>query len=622
MTWQAALRGTLMSYREALGCFWPCLAVFISNRLLTTAILSPAAGVLLSLGLGSSGRLALTDQEIASFLFTPTGLAIGLFAACLALISAILDVAALTGFFRSRSSSAGDAIHDLLHLLFRRPADLLAFAANLLFRLLALAAPFLLIAAAIVVYSLRDHDINYYLTYWPPEFVLAIAVLAILTLGLAALLAHRLSGWALLIPLLIFTTTSPAQTFSASAQALSGHRREIIYSLITWLAARVFLGIVATALAGTLINVAPTILGTNLKTLALAVTGIFVLWLVASIFIAAISNGALAHILNGYYEHMFQPKPAKPRKRQPRSATGRPMVKVALGLALLTGIGSGLYLATTTLDRVTAVRTVEIIAHRGSAAVRPENTMAAVTKAIEDQADWIEIDVQETGDGEVVVAHDSDFMKVAGRDLKIWDATMQDLAGFDVGSWFDPDYADERTPTLRDVLLAAKGRSKVLIELKYYGHDKQLEKRVASIVDDAGMAADIAIMSLKYAAVEKMQALRPTWRYGVLAARAIGNISALPADFLALNTGQITSRLIRRAHVEGKQVYAWTVDDPLIMSRLISMGVDGLITNEPEIARQAMQTRNKLSTYERLLLWLASRFNLGSYQLTASGADA
>ena len=62
------------------------------------------------------------------------------------------------------------------------------------------------------------------------------------------------------------------------------------------------------------------------------------------------------------------------------------------------------------------------MAHRGASSLAPENTLAAVKQAIEDSSDWVEIDVQETADGEVVVMHDSDFMKQAGVDLKIWNA--------------------------------------------------------------------------------------------------------------------------------------------------------------------------------------------------------
>ena len=74
-----------------------------------------------------------------------------------------------------------------------------------------------------------------------------------------------------------------------------------------------------------------------------------------------------------------------------------------------------------------------LIAHRGASAHAPENTIASFQRAIDDGADWIELDVQEDAEGTVIVAHDSDFMKVAGNPLKVWDATAADLGGDEVG---------------------------------------------------------------------------------------------------------------------------------------------------------------------------------------------
>ena len=72
----------------------------------------------------------------------------------------------------------------------------------------------------------------------------------------------------------------------------------------------------------------------------------------------------------------------------------------------------------------------------------------------------------------------------------------------------------------------------------------------------------------------------------------------------------------------GKQLYVWTVDDPVTMSRMISMGVDGLITNQPALARQVIDQRNALSAPERLLLWVADSFGIGSFRLVANERDA
>ena len=297
----------------------------------------------------------------------------------------------------------------------------------------------------------------------------------------------------------------------------------------------------------------------------------------------------------------------RPRGQPRRAGPCRSSVLLA-GLAAI--VVAGLVGGGRALEGIHTSDRVEVIAHRGAAAARPENTMAAFERGIEDGADWIEIDVQETADGEVVVFHDSDFMRLAHVDRKIWEVTAAELRGIDLGSWFDPAYAGERAPTLRDVLAAARGRAKVVIELKYYGHDQDLEARVAAQVDEFGMAEQVALMSLSYPAIQKARAMRPDLRNGVLAATAVGDLAGLETDFLAVNLGLATPKLIRSAHAAGKDVYVWTVNDPLTMSRLISQGIDGLITDEPALARKVLADRAALGTPERLLLWLLDRFGL------------
>jgi glycerophosphoryl diester phosphodiesterase len=223
----------------------------------------------------------------------------------------------------------------------------------------------------------------------------------------------------------------------------------------------------------------------------------------------------------------------------------------------------------------------------------------------------VELDVQESADGEVIVMHDSDYMKIAGVDLKAWDATTDVLADIDIGSWFDPQYAAERTPLLRDVLeLAKDSGTGVLIELKYYGHDEMLEQRVADVVEETGMTEQIRAMSLKYDAVRKMKAIRPDWMVGLLATATLGDLPALEADFLAVNMARASLGLIRGARAAGKEVYVWTVNDPLSMSQMASLGVSGLITDEPALAREVLEQRAALGAAERLVLALGSKLGL------------
>jgi glycerophosphoryl diester phosphodiesterase len=195
-------------------------------------------------------------------------------------------------------------------------------------------------------------------------------------------------------------------------------------------------------------------------------------------------------------------------------------------------------------------------------------------------------------------------------DLKIWDATMPALTDIDIGSWFDPAYADQRTPTLAQVLELTRDKAQLLIELKYYGHDVDLENRTIAIVEGAGMADQVATMSLKYPAVQKMKQLRPDWRTGVLAATAVGNLTGLDGEFIAVNAGMATPSLVRATDTVGKDLFVWTVNDPVQMSAMISMGVDGLITDEPALARLVLDLRAELGPSARMVLYLAHRMGI------------
>lgn len=616
------LGDVVAGYRAALGFLAPFVLVHMSVRLLVAAVIVPMTGLVLAAALAASGQSAVTDQDIARFVLTPVGFAGMLALVSLSIVASVLDVAVMTDILRRGDRRAGGVLLSGLGLVVGRFARLFVFALRLVLRILLIAAPVLAVGAVVAWLALGRYDINYYLTYRPPAFLATVAIGGLLGVGLAVVLVTRLAGWAIALHLVLFGAMSPRQSFAQSDRLLRGCRADVVARIVAWGLVRGLLAAGVALLGGVLISGAQALFGANLRLVAVATILVLLVWGLANAVVSALANGALAALLDRLYSeasgHTAEPvaEVARPAGR------GRPLTLALLlaGAALLV-VGGGA-LGGMVMDRVSAERRVEIIAHRGAAGARPENTLAAVEQALLDRADWVEIDVQETADGEVVVAHDSDLMKLAGVDLKVWDATMADLAEIDIGSWFDPVYAAERTPTLRAVLETARGRGKVLIELKYYGHDIALETRVAEIVEATGMAADVGVMSLKIPGIQKMHALRPDWPYGVLAATSLGDLSALEADFLAVNTGQVSLGLIRRAHAEGKKVHVWTVDDPLTMLRMISMGVDGLITNEPALARQVMQARNQLSAPERLLLWLSARFRPQSFGLVADQADA
>ncbi|MGS4947761.1 glycerophosphodiester phosphodiesterase family protein [Meridianimarinicoccus sp. RP-17] len=533
------------------------------------------------------------------------------------IVAMVLDVTVMTAFLHQDRHRVLSSLRSAADFTLGALPRLLHFAVTLLVRVLILVAPFVAVAALIAWGLLRDFDINYYLAARPPAFVAGAVLIGCVALVMGARLVARLSGWALALHYTVLDGLPVRMAFDRSDAAMKGHRRGLVGALAWWFLLRMALAAVVGSVAGMIAAEMPGLFGERLHPLAVGVVLLGGAWALANAVVNALANGTLADLLNRQFDRALAGR--RPAALPQGAARGAGRYRIApahvaiaiVALLSVASVASGGVL----LQAIDAETDVAVIAHRGAAGTRPENTMAAVVKAIDDGADWIEIDVQETADGAVIVAHDSDFMKSAGVPTKVWDATLADLAGIDIGSWFDPAYAAERTPLLRDVLAAADGQAKVLIELKYYGHDDDLENRVIALVEEAGMVDRIATMSLKYPAVQKMRTLRPDWRTGVLAATAVGDLAGLEGDFLAVSTHQVSTRLVARADAAGKDVYVWTVNDPAMMSRMIALGVDGLITDHPARARAVIGEYRSLPTASRLLLALGNRigttFDLG-----------
>lgn len=577
--------------------------IYVAVRLLLIALIAPGVAAAVNFAVSLSDQTALTDQDIAMFLLSPSGFVAAIVVLSLFLLAEVLVFAVMAGSLRMGESDPWRAGGSAIRLIIARLPALFGFAVRLILRVLLLALPFVVVAGIIAWWTLTEYDINYYLTFHPPAFWVAVILIGFVVLALAWVLIRRLSGWALGLHLVLFEATTPSGAFAESQNRMQGKQGRLKIELAIWLLIRIAVATAIGAVAGLLFALVPLEEGVNLRFALILSLIVAAMWSLAGLVLAASALGALAVVLDEF----FEPKTDALPHPEPGNVRTPVLVTVAVAAAaVLIGLWSGQEL----LKRVQAPDHADVIGHRGAAALRPENTMASVVKAIEDGADWVEIDVQETADGVVIIAHDSDFMKLAGVDLKVWDATMEDVAEIDIGSWFDDEYAAERAPTLHDVLSAAKGKSKVIIELKYYGHDVDLENRVAAIVEELDMQDDIATMSLKYPAVQKMKTIRPDWRAGVLAATAVGDLSGLEGDFVAVNAATVSPGLIRQIHDAGKDIYVWTVNDPLQMSAMASMGVDGLITDRPAMAREVLRVRAEMGPGERLLLWLATTFGL------------
>jgi glycerophosphoryl diester phosphodiesterase len=616
-----AVRSVVTDVIQDFSWSWRGLALTdIAYKAVAFAILTPATVLLLRLVMSSAEGRVIADVDIATFFLTrPIGiltlvlggaLVAGITALEMSCLMAIGIVAAKGGTLTARDALAFGAA---------RALPVLRLTMNMVVRLVAGLLPFLVAAGIAYWVLLRQYDINYYLAVRPPVFWVAAVIAGLLLVALAAVLVRTIASWALALPLLLFENAEPRQALGESARRSATGRGTVVVVLVSWAIFAVLLLVAAAALPEIVgRTMAPRLAG-SLALLLLFIAGLVLFWAALGLVAGIVNASLFALAIVRLYLRAGEPRPHVPEPATVKGGVARIPRSALVGAAALVcldALGVALLVAATTRRN----QPVLVIAHRGSSAAAPENSLAAFRLAVEQDADFIEFDVQESVDGEVVVMHDSDLMRVGGSPLKVWEANAADLRAVDIGSRTAPRFSAERVPTLAETLAVSKGGSRVVVELKSYGHDERLEEKVVAIVEAAGMVNDSIFMSLDHAMVRKIKQLRPSWRAGVLVAKAIGDLTSLGADFLAVEARLATRAFVRQAHRAGQDVYVWTVNDPAWMLAAMSNGVDGLITDKPDVARLVVQRRAAMSDAQRLVVALLVR--LGAHTDALAAEDA
>lgn len=601
--WQTVLAELLKARQQV---FLVHVVFTVLGFILFSPLISGIGRLLVTL----SGQPALDDQDIVYFLLTPLGMLAMILVLALLVAVIIFEQAALIRVAAGAKHGQLPSLIDALAFSLGKVKGLFGFSLRLVIRIILLTAPFLAITYGIAVLLITDYDINYYLNHKPAEFWWAVFLISVVLLVMLVLLVRSLLQWSLALPFVLFTDESPAKSFSLSRSATSNRLPQVFIALVIWVVFAALLGLILLGVIRLTGNWIVPLAQDSISVLAMVLGFLSVFWMLGNFLTTIFTSGSFAFLLMEFYESFGTGSAEIARKdtrelvRVGKRHFNARNLAILLLVATVAAGASGLWL----IETIQPNDDVIIVAHRGAAGKAPENTIAAFQQAIDDNADWLELDVQETADGKLIVFHDSDFMKLAGNKTRIWEASLAEIKEIDIGSWFNPAFSAQRAPTLREVLELARGRVNVLIELKYYGHDQMLEKRVVDVVEACEMVGDTAIMSLRYDALGKVRVLRPEWRLGLLSTKTIGATTDLDIDFMGVQASMARGGYIRRMHRAGKKVFVWTVNDPVTMSRLMSLGVDGIITDEPELAREVLKQRQGLNIAERLLIHTAAFF--------------
>ncbi|MER7574664.1 glycerophosphodiester phosphodiesterase family protein [Streptomyces sp. NPDC126514] len=254
-----------------------------------------------------------------------------------------------------------------------------------------------------------------------------------------------------------------------------------------------------------------------------------------------------------------------------------------------------------------------VLAHRGASAYAPENTLAAVDAAARLGIRWVENDVQRTKDGELVVLHDDNLRRTTDAEevfpdrapWKVKNFTAAEIARLDAGSWFGPAYAGARVPTLEQYLhRVERHRQKLLLEIKNPGLYPGIERQTLKVLGNEGWLdrrhlGRLIVQSFSADSVRKVHDLKPAVKTGLLGTPAVADLPRY-AEFTdqinpshrSLSTGYVAAvRAFTGPHGRPLEVFTWTVDDAANARRVAGYGVDGIITNKPDVVRDAVRGR-------------------------------
>ncbi|HEX5819844.1 MAG TPA: glycerophosphodiester phosphodiesterase family protein [Gemmatimonadales bacterium] len=577
---------------------WRPIVVYqLLASLAAALVVSPLATMMLHAILESAGTVAVNNYDLVGFFLSPRGMLFLVAAIAVALALFFLLHAGLV-LLTADTAERRNPLTTMRRVVRKLPL-LVPLGLRQLGGMLLALLPFAAVVAMVVLPLLRLHDINYYLHERPPEWQRALLVAGAAGAGFLVLGSWLAARWSLSVPALLLGGASPRGAMRSSWRLTAGHGWTIVRAVGGWWLLLFGLDLLLVGLLTGLARPLAAAAGTHVLAVFLVVATVMSLvFLLGFVWLLA-GHAGHAALINAMYRQ------AGGVRTEPEEApyTGRPLSLATVGVALLAMFAGTLALGLWRMNRVVFREDVQVTGHRGSGAA-PENSLTAIRQAMAAGADYAEIDVQRTADGAVVVLHDGDLMRLGGDPRKVGDITLAEIQAVDIGARKDPAFAGERVPTLQEVIDEVRGRMKLNIELKYNRPDSLLVPEVLRIVRDNGFTDQATITSLDYSALADVERRAPEFRTGMIITKSVGVPAELPVDFLSVNQAAANVAMLERARQEGKEVHVWTVNTRDDMVRMIELGVDNLITDNPGDAVAVRQERAAMTSAEKMALRL------------------
>ncbi|MGR2737214.1 glycerophosphodiester phosphodiesterase family protein [Billgrantia sp. Q4P2] len=609
----------LRSLREHLR---PLVAYHLFFTLLASSLLLPAVAWTLTGLLRRFDRPVVTNAALLDLLLSPGGVLWLLAATGLTFLILYLQQAGMILVAVKRRDNHYQLAFIALWQTLRRLPALASLVVLQVGAHLLLLLPVALLLGWLYEWIIGGLDPYYVLRMRPPALWYFLATAAPLVLAWVLIAAWLYVRWILALPVATLENLSATAALRRSRELTRGHRGRVAVVVIFVLLIIVALPFLASTLFDRVFTPMlwwlPEQNTVLIPAMLAYVTG-YVLATLAITFIGIAANALLSACLYLRLAHR-EPRPAPP---PPDAHPGRLAWGVELTVLLF-----ALAQAWWIVNSFELRDDVAIIAHRGSSMAAPENTLSAITRAIEDRAHYVEIDVRLTADGEVVLYHDRSLQRLTGEPRNLQDMTLAELREFDVGSWFGDAFVGERIPTLDEAFAAVRGKSALMIDMKPDpGAEADLVEAVLDALQretearreclarvnpaqaarcgspDVSGETRLAVMSASV--LDMIKEREPELRVTLLAQLVMpGTLDRRSFDALGLRHNRITDNEIRLARELGYEVHAWTVNDRARMSQMIDLGVDAIITDYPDRLAELIRDRRELSDGATLLVKL------------------
>ena len=563
-------------------------------KMVLSIILIPFAILGFNLSMKLSGYTYLTIENIFNYLLNPITLVMLILLIIYLTFVTIFDISSLIILFDVSYCKEKIGVIDLIKLSLDKCKKILSFKNFSVSFLVLFLIPFLNIGISTnVITSIKIPE---FIT----DYINANLTLTVICLITYLLLLSTMLKWLYSLNYMILDNKSFKESRKSSKKLINGSKitdilKIFLVQIITSIIYIIFISL------GVLIIMLISKIFIRLKIVdSILITAIWLFIVICLILYSFISNAiSYAVISSLFYKHKTEKKEKINHidyKQIIKDKKQNKLFKyIIIAIAILVFIGCSLF----TYQLVTGksninieyIRKMEITAHRGASVKYPENTMSAFVGAKKLDADWIELDIQQTKDKQIVVSHDTNLQRVTGVNKDIIEMDYSEIKKLDAGSFFDKRFKNERIPLLSEVLEFAKNNNiRLNIELKPTGKEVDFEKQVVDLIKEYNFENKCVITSQVYSVLKNIKSVDKNIKTVYVMSIAIGNITdAKYADAFSVEATNVNVTLVNKVHNEGKELYAWTVNTKESINKMIDMNVDNIITDNTKLGKELVK---------------------------------